>query len=353
MAKSGNKVTINDVAKAAGVSKGTVDRVLHNRGEVSSKSRDKILRVIEELGFKPNLQASLLASHKKLTIQCIIPEYFTGEFWSLTDKGIQDAAELVSRYGITVEPVRYDQYELESFQDVCSKVLASPPSGVILAPMFRSETLKFAKELSALNIPYIYIDSKIEDENHFAYFGMPMYQSGYLCADILTGGRDIPEKVYIVRIIRDRKGLSDPTVMRRTGFIDYMGEHYPDAIIENVFIDPKVPEAIDSRLDGIFAADKGKKFIVMFNSRVHLVGDYIRRRGIKDCRVVGFDVLEKNLSALRGGYVQALIAQHNDMQVVDAVNAMVDYLILGRGIAKKDNYTQMDILNRYNCDYYL
>lgn len=38
-------VTINDVAKAAGVSKGTVDRVLHNRGEVSSKSREKVLRV--------------------------------------------------------------------------------------------------------------------------------------------------------------------------------------------------------------------------------------------------------------------------------------------------------------------
>ena len=97
MVKDGNKVTINDVAKAAGVSKGTVDRVLHNRGEVSAKSKETVLRVIEELGFRPNLYASLLASPKKITIQCIIPEYFTGEFWSLTDKGIQDAAELVSR----------------------------------------------------------------------------------------------------------------------------------------------------------------------------------------------------------------------------------------------------------------
>ena len=49
-----NNVTINDVAKAAGVSKGTVDRVIHNRGEVSEKSRKKVLKVIEELGYKPN-----------------------------------------------------------------------------------------------------------------------------------------------------------------------------------------------------------------------------------------------------------------------------------------------------------
>ena len=44
MSKSDNKVTINDVARVAGVSKGTVDRVLHNRGEVSAKSRKRFLK---------------------------------------------------------------------------------------------------------------------------------------------------------------------------------------------------------------------------------------------------------------------------------------------------------------------
>ncbi|MDE6147412.1 MAG: LacI family DNA-binding transcriptional regulator, partial [Bacteroidales bacterium] len=57
MSKKQNNVTINDVALAAGVSKGTVDRVLHDRGEVSRKSRDKVLRAIEELGFSPNIYA--------------------------------------------------------------------------------------------------------------------------------------------------------------------------------------------------------------------------------------------------------------------------------------------------------
>ena len=353
MAKEVNKVTINDVAKAAGVSKGTVDRVLHNRGEVSAKSKEAVLRVIEELGFKPNLYASLLASQKSIRIQCIIPEYFTGEFWSLTDKGIQDAAELVSRYGVIVEPVKYDQYDIESFQSVCEKVLADPPAGVVIAPMFGDETLKFVRELSEKNVPYIYIDSKLEDENYFAYFGMPMYQSGYLCADIMTDGRNVPDKVYVVRIARDKKGLSDPTVNRRNGFKDYMAEKYPGTEIVNMFIDPKDRDAMDATLDEVFAGNNGEKYIVMFNSRVHLVADYIRRRGLKDCRVVGFDVLEKNLNALRDGSVQLLIAQHTDSQTVAAVNALVDYILLGKPVAKKDNFTQMDILNRYNCEYYL
>ena len=93
------KITINDVAKAAGVSKGTVDRVLHNRGEVSAASKARVLKVIEELGFSPNVYASLLASRKVRKIVCLIPEFHQGEFWELTEKGIGAGRENAAKYG--------------------------------------------------------------------------------------------------------------------------------------------------------------------------------------------------------------------------------------------------------------
>lgn len=353
MAKADNQITINDVARAAGVSKGTVDRVIHNRGEVSRKSREKVLRVIEELGYSPNVYASMLASQKRHRIVALIPECSEGDFWSLTAKGLADGAEAVQRYGIQTQVLSYDQYDVDSFRNACSGVLSDLPSGVIVAPMFRSETLRFVNELTVHGIPYIYIDSKLDDDGYMSYFGMPMYQSGYLCADILTEGRDM-KKVFLVRIARDKKGLSDPTVARRTGFIDYMTRHFPSAELVNVFIDPKDRNDIFAKLDEAFASETDSGLnIVMFNSRVHLVADYLRERGHKGCRVVGFDALDRNLAALRDGVVQVLIAQHSDRQAAAAVNALADALILGTKPAKKDNYTQMDILNRYNCDYYL
>ena len=351
--KENCKITINDVARAAGVSKGTVDRVLHDRGEVSAKSREKILRVIEELGYRPNFYASILASRKNYSIACIIPEFNEGEFWELTENGILQGQDYASRFGITVNAYMYDQYDLDSFQNACAKVLSSGPSGVVIAPMFRNETLKFVKELSDRQIPYVYIDSKLEDDGYLAYYGMPMYQSGYLCADILTDGREV-RNVHIIRIERDKRGLSDPTVTRRTGFIDYIAEHYPDCRISNIFLDPKNRDARYEKLDRMFEADPDtEKYIVMCNSRVHFVADYLKDRGIRTCRVVGFDVLDRNLSALREGYVQALIAQHSDRQAAAAITAITDLLILHAPPQKKDNYTQMDILNRYNCDYYI
>ena len=58
------RITIKDIAQLAGVSKGTVDRVIHNRGEVSEASRQKVLEVAQRIGYKPNIYASLLASQK-------------------------------------------------------------------------------------------------------------------------------------------------------------------------------------------------------------------------------------------------------------------------------------------------
>lgn len=348
-----NKVTINDVAKAAGVSKGTVDRVLHNRGEVSPKSREKVLRVIEDLGYKPNVYASMLASQKKRTICCVIPEYTEGDFWSLTAKGLLEAGETSSRYGVTVEIVTYDQYEIDAFRQVCHDVLDNNPSGVIIAPVFRAETLSFVQELARHDIPYVYIDSKMEgDDGYMAYFGMPMFQSGYLCADIAMNGMSA-RKLYVVRIERDKEGQSDPTAARRAGFMKYMSEHHPDVEIVNVFIDPKDVANRHARLDEVFSGDEGRKLIVMFNSRVHLVAAYLKERGYHDCRVVGFDFLEKNVAALKEHLVQVLIAQHSDRQAASAVLALVDKFVLGKEVSRKDNFTQLDIINSINCDFYM
>ena len=348
-----SKITINDVAIAAGVSKGTVDRVLHNRGEVSRKSREKVLKVIEELGYKPNLYASVLASRKLQKIVCLIPEFSAGEFWELTAKGIGAGKEKSSAFGVNVQTIQYDQYDVESFSNACARTLAENPSGVILAPMFRIETLKFVGELRERGIYYMYIDSRLDEDGYLAYFGMPMYQSGYLCADMLTWGHHV-DKVHVIRIARDKKGLSDPTVSRRVGFMDYMAENYPDCIVENVFINPKDRADIYEKLDRVFAEDTApEKYLVMFNSRIHLVADYLKAKNIHSCRVVGFDGMESNIRAMREGYVQVLIAQHSDLQAESAISAMADWLLIGKPMARRDNYTQMDILNRYNCDYYL
>lgn len=49
------RVTITDIAERAGVSAGTVDRVIHKRGEVAAKTREKVLQIIREMNYEPDI----------------------------------------------------------------------------------------------------------------------------------------------------------------------------------------------------------------------------------------------------------------------------------------------------------
>ena len=346
-----DKPTIKDIARITGLSKGTVDRVLHNRGEVSRKSFDKVMAAIDSLGYKPNVFASLLARGESRKIALLIPTHDMDSFWDVALKGVTRAEELVGPLGLAIRVYEYDANDIKAFREVVESVISDSPDGIVLAPMFGDETRLVTERLVKLGIPYVFFDSKIEDEGYLAYFGLPEYKSGYLCADQLTGGFPVSE-VLLLRLKRDPLRQSDPTVKRRAGFLAYMEEHNPQCVVRSVFIDPHDPARTDQELSAFFSTFPGTRHVAMFNSRIHLVVPWLERNPAAVRRIVGFDNLAPNMAALRRGTVSALIAQHPDEQVSNSIQALAEFIVLGKKPARRDNYMHMDILTRYNADYY-
>ena len=64
--------TLRDVALEAGVSYQTVSRVINNNSHVSNKTRSRVLKAIDSLGFKPNRAAQILQTERSQTIEVII-----------------------------------------------------------------------------------------------------------------------------------------------------------------------------------------------------------------------------------------------------------------------------------------
>lgn len=62
MNKESPNIRIIDIAEMAGVSVGTVDRVIHNRGRVSEENEKKVRAILEKANYQPNLMARSLAS---------------------------------------------------------------------------------------------------------------------------------------------------------------------------------------------------------------------------------------------------------------------------------------------------
>ncbi|MEI8656797.1 LacI family DNA-binding transcriptional regulator [Vibrio sp. Hal054] len=75
--------TINDVCKAAGVSKATVSRVLNNSPQVKEVTRNAVLSVMKELGYQPNTLAQALATNTSNSIGLVLPEFRSSYFGSV------------------------------------------------------------------------------------------------------------------------------------------------------------------------------------------------------------------------------------------------------------------------------
>lgn len=348
-----DKITIFDVARKAGVSKGTVDRVLHNRGEVSRKSAEKVRKAISDLGYEPNIYASLLATRNAFVIACLIPEFSRGDYWSLVNDGFIQAGDQVRSLNVRVRVFYYNQYDPESFRDACSALWAERPSGVIMAPLFKADTEAFARRLSAAGIPFIYVDDRVGD-GYLAYLGMPRYDSGRLCAALLTerAVADDLRDVAIVRINRDKFGQSDPSAERRSGFMDFMSANFPGCAVSTVFINPSDPVEAKAELEAFFSQRPDVRNVVMFNSRVYLLGEYLKAHPQEDRRVIGYDNLERNLELLRDGHVTCLISEKAESQSRKALELLADYILMRKQPSKRDNFLHMDILTRFNIDNY-
>ncbi|MCM3627019.1 LacI family transcriptional regulator [Paenibacillus glycanilyticus] len=85
------KATIYDVAKEAGVSIATVSNAINGKGNVSKKRREQILKIMEQMNYQPNVNASALMGKKTYTLGLLIPD-ISNPFFSEIARAIEDQA---------------------------------------------------------------------------------------------------------------------------------------------------------------------------------------------------------------------------------------------------------------------
>jgi LacI family transcriptional regulator len=346
------KIRIKDIALMAGVSEGTVDRVIHNRGGVSAKKLNAVNEVMEALNYSPNLFARSLASKKQYHLVCIIPKYEAGDYWELVDNSFDQAMREFADYNVSIDKKYYDQLDASSFAEAAETVFLQLPDGVIFSPFFRAETLDFISKLSDYHIPFSFFDSMIEGLDFLTYYGQNSVQSGFVAAKLLLN--DLPEnaEILVVRTQR-KKGVSNQTVNRHKGFIQYIENQGAKRKIK--LIDVQLTDH-DERsnlhlLKALFERHTAVKAAITFNSKVYRLATYLDALEQREVRLIGYDLLEKNVACLKQGTVSYLIAQRPEKQVYCSVRDMCRELIFKQAITKI-NYVPIDILVKENIDYY-
>lgn len=343
--------TVFDVAERAGVSRGTVDRVIYGRGRVSPASRQRVLEAIEHLHYTPNANASSLASRKLHQFSVIIPEFQKGDYWDDINKGFLDAARTFPGSSLSVQVHTYNILESSSFVRVCEEVMEEKPDGVILNAIYPEETIAFILSLEQENIPYAFIDSKIDDLNYTLFYGVDPYKSGKLGAALLTHHLT-PSEMLLVRVEYDIIHRVDTNRPRRHGFVDYIEDYHPNCRIHTVFIKPEQPQENIRLLEDFFREHPDVHLMTMTNSRIFLLKDYLRTHPDPERIVLGFDDLDANMECLREGLIDTLVTRHTATQSYKALQDFATCVIQHKRPTMRNNFVHLDILTPMNVDNY-
>ena len=171
-------VRIVDIARMAGVSVATVDRVIHNRGKVSEENLARINEVLRRVDYRPNLIARSLASGRRYTLCAVMPRFAPGEYWADFEAGIARAEAEAVRYNVTVRRFCFDQYDRSSFESLLETLRREEFDGAVIATLFAEMVEPFTRELDARGVPYVFVDSDIPACNRLAYFGTSSFDAG-------------------------------------------------------------------------------------------------------------------------------------------------------------------------------
>ncbi len=327
-----------------------MDRVLHNRGEVSERTKKKILKILSELDYKPNIFASNLASKKLPVFASLLPQPPSKEgYWNKPFIGIQKRITELQQFGIQIEPFTFSQTDRTDFVKEAEKIIELKPDGVLFAPFFKRESLEFIEQLKKQNIPFVFIDSEIKNAGQISYIGQDSYQSGLVSGKlldlILPGGN-----ILIIHFAKEMDNQNH-LVERERGFYDWYKKNNKNqhqlfttevSNTDNEEWMVNVKNIIEiSNIKGIFVT----------NSKVFYAGRLIEKYKLEEIKVIGHDLVKWNMEFLNKDIVQFLICQRPEEQGYNAINKLFRFVVEKKHIAEQ-SYSSIDIITKENIDYY-
>lgn len=335
-------MTITEIAKLAGVSIGTVDRVLHNRGRVSPETEKRIRAIVKKYDYQPDPLARHLKKHTKYKIGVLLPSLDTGSgYWNKVYEGIENYIrnDLVA-FSFSLEPFFFERKEAGNIEEQFKAMLNSDCNAYVIAPVLQKNIrdLLIATKISK---PFCFVDSSIPDiERNVSAEKLPLsvitqnpYKAGFIAGKLtqMIGSR---EGTYIVLEVY---GSAYNQNERARGFCAWF-ENKKSCRAVHVVVENNMQSmaaSIKNCVENLFKQYNDISGICTVSVEVQFVADFIREANIKNVTITGFDLIDENIRLLKSDEINCLIDQKPIEQGRLAINQLYRKLVYEENPVKK------------------
>lgn len=339
-------VTSQQIAELAGVSRGTVDRALHNRGRVNPEVAARILQIAEELGYQPNsIGQALVRSKHAFRLGAILQSAETPTMQDVAAGARQAAAELrVS--GLEVELREVQGRDTFQVLRQIDELIAWGANGLAIAAGSAPELVQSIGRLHEQGIPVVTFNTDAPDSKRLCFVGMDNYRAGQTAAGLIhqmlpNGGLVLPIAGHV---------NNGAHISRLRGFLDVLRD------ASNIQLLPFQP---------CFDRDDYAYEITQHTLRENpsLACVYITSNGqrgvcraIEDerrkgrVRVIAYDLNEPNRRLLKSEDLSFVLDQMAYKQGKQPLQLLYNYLLNRKAPKKELLYTDILIRTKYNIE---
>jgi len=347
-------LSLKEIALKAGVSVGTVDRVIHNRGNVSSNSKQKVLEIIKQYDYKPNLMARGLANKNNFKIAALIPSGKNDPFWLLPLNGIAKAEEYIRSFGFSIEFFHFDDSKEKDLLRVGNSMFEQDIHAVLLAPIIKDEAIQIFQECDKRKIPYVQINTMIEYDSEFclSYVGQDSFSSGMVAAKLFDIGLKKEEVILILHLEREVYN-SEHLIQKERGFRNYFKSKKDKKIVINQLSFAELDSSKKRRTFIKYALEQNPNLSGIFvtTSKLHRVIEDFISLSKNQLTFIGFDLIDNNLVFLEKNIVSFLLNQNPEEQGYRGIMTLFDHMLKKSPIIKKQ-YLPIDVVMKENMDFY-
>ncbi len=338
-------VTLQQIAEAAGVSRGTVDRAMNNRGRINPEVAERIRLIAKKMGYQPNRAGRALAmSGRSLTIGVIIQVAGT-PFMEKVLEGILQAKEEAERLGANVLIRKIPDMSAEKVIAEIEELRKGGCDGIALMPVDDRRLRETVDSLAEEHIPVVTFNTDIEDSARICFVGQDAMQSGRAAAGLMAEIMPFGGKVLVISGY-----LSNHSNKSRTkGFVEELSASREDIDILDVQY-----AFDDDRIAGMIAEEMVKEYsdlggIYLTASGVEGVCESLERCGLSGkVRVISNDLTDQNIRFLKEGKIRFLLGQDAHKQGYEPVMLLFNKLFDGKDPEKEFMYTEIVIKTKYN-----
>ncbi len=318
------KPTVHDIAKIAGVSLATVDRVLNGRPGVRSVTRGKVEEAIASLGYVRDLAAANLAKSRTYSFVFILPANDNSFMIGLHEE-VRGAVARSSAERTDIRIVDVPPFDAGALVAALEAVLAEKPAGVAFVAIDAPEVHAVAERLRQAGIPMVTLVSDLPDSARDHYAGIDNIAAGRTAGSLMgrfLGGPFFGEGGATVAVLAGSMLVRDHRE-RLEGFSAVIGQAYPNVRILPVLEgrdDPALAETIiadalrrNADIAGIYSLGAGNRGLIR---ALH------KTRAARRPLVIAHELTASTRAALADGVIDAVLNQDAGHEVRSAIRVL-------------------------------